>query len=107
MDKYIPKIGDVVLDNGIPVVIVKMVSYEDAGSCSYARKYLVCEENYIRENQGIITMLDLEQRGRWISITGSIFPDIKKADNIAPYNINQVNSYNIKQKVAKTVTIYE
>ena len=63
MDKYIPKIGDVVLDNGMPVVVVTMVSYEDAGSCGYARKYLLCDEEYIKENQGIVTIKDIEQIG--------------------------------------------
>ena len=91
----------------MPVVVVKMVSYEDAGSCSYARKYLVCDEEYVNENQGLITILDLEQNGRWVTISGTPFPDIKKVNDKVPYNINQVDIYNIKQKVAKTVTIFE
>ena len=37
--KYIPQIGDVVWNNNIPMVVVTMKSYEDAGSCSYDRKY--------------------------------------------------------------------
>ena len=94
MDKYIPSIGDVVFDNGIPVVVIKMVSYEDAGSCGYARKYLLCDEKYIRENQGIVTIKDLEQYGRWVSINGLPFPDIDKVNDIAPYNISQVEYYN-------------
>ena len=107
MSKYIPNIGDVVIDNDIAVVVVKMVSYEDVGSCSYDRKYLLCEENYIRDNQGIITMKDLENNGRWVTIRGMEFPDIQKPERGVPYKINNVEALNITQKTAKTVTVYE
>lgn len=107
MNDYRPNIGDVILDNGFPNVVVQMINYEDCGSCGYDRKYLLCEEEYIKNNQGISTIKDLEQHGRWVKISGSVFPDIQKVDCIAPYNINKLECLQINQKVAKTVTIYE
>jgi Zn ribbon nucleic-acid-binding protein len=107
MSDYRPSIGDVVLDNGFPVVVVNMINYEDCGSCGYDRKYLLCKEEYLKNNQGIVTIKDLEQHGRWVSINGSVFPDIQKVDAIAPYNINKIECVKISQKVAKTVTVYE
>ena len=35
---YKPGIGDVVKDNGYPVVVVDLKNYENVGSCSYDRK---------------------------------------------------------------------
>lgn len=107
MSIYIPSIGDVVLDNGFPVVVVKMINYEDRGSCGYDRKYLLCEEEYLKNNQGIISLKDLEQHGRWVSISGSVFPDIQKVDDIAPYSINKMECLQINQKIARTITVYE
>ena len=52
--KYIPQIGDVVLDNNIPMVVVTMKSYEDVGSCGYDRKYFLCEEEYFHKLSGCL-----------------------------------------------------
>ena len=35
---YRPKIGDVVNDNGRPVVVVDLKNYENSGDCAYDRK---------------------------------------------------------------------
>ena len=58
-------IDDVVKDNGYPVVVIDLKNYENVDSCSYDRKYLLCDLEYLKNNQGIITMSDLEQHGRW------------------------------------------
>lgn len=34
---YIPQIGDVVKDNGYPVVVVDLKNYENTGDCAYDR----------------------------------------------------------------------
>lgn len=103
---YKPKVGDVIKDNGYPVVVVDMKNFEHLGSCSYNRKYLFCELDYLENNQGIITMSDLEQHGRWVTICGNEFPYIEKV-NVAPFSIEIVECRSIRQKVAKTITVYE
>ena len=103
---YRPEIGDVVKDNGCPVVVVDLKNYENSGSCSYDRKYLLCDLKYLQNNHGIVTMSDLEQHGRWVTIRGTEFPIIEKVD-IAPFCIENVECLIIRQKVAKTVTVYE
>ena len=103
---YKPGIGDVVKDNDYPVVVVDLKNYENVGSCSYDRKYLLCDLGYLENNQGIITMSDLEKHGRWVTIRGTEFPVIEKVDT-APFSIENVECRMIQQKVAKTVTIYE
>lgn len=103
---YKPEIGDVIKDNGYPVVIVALKNYEDIGSCSYNRKYLLCDLEYLKKNQGIVTMSDLEEHGRWIRVCGTKFPVIEKV-NVAPFSIENIECRIIRQKVAKTITIYE
>ena len=51
-------------------------------------------------------MSDLEQHGRWVTIRGTEFPVIEKVDT-APFSIENVECRMIRQKVAKTVTVYE
>lgn len=103
---YIPEIGDVVKDNDYPVVVIDMINYENDGSCAYDRKYLLCDLDYLINNQGIITMSDLEQHGRWVTICGTEFPNIEKV-NIAPFSIENIECRMIRQKMAKTVTVYK
>ena len=97
---YIPAIGDVVKDNGYSVVVVDMNNYENIGSCSYDRKYLLCDLEYLEQNQGIVTMSDLEQHGRWVTIRGTEFPYIEKVD-AAPFSIEIVECRSIRQKRQK------
>lgn len=104
---YFPKIGDVVLDNGIPFVVADMVSYEDYGSCSYCRKYLLCEESFFRNHQGLLTDIELNEHGRWVRVEGISFPKIEKVKDIAPYEIEPVKCFSVRQRVTRTVTIYE
>jgi hypothetical protein len=103
---YIPQIGDVVKDNGYSVVITDMINYETIGSCSYNRKYLFCDLNYLEKNQGVITKDDLELHGRWVYVRGTEFPKIEKVD-VAPFSIEDIECYIVRQKVGKTVTVYE
>ena len=104
---YIPKIGDVVKDNSYSVVVVDMKNYENTGSCSYDRKYLLCDLEYLEQNQGIVTMSDLEQHGRWVTILGTKSPYIEKVTDVTPFCIENVECKLIRQKVAKTITVYE
>ena len=104
---YIPVIGDVVKDNGYSVVVVDMKNYENMGSCSYDRKYLLCDLEYLKQNQGIVTMSDLEQHGRWVTIRGTEFPYIEKVTDVAPFSSENVECKMIRQKTAKTVTVWE
>ena len=103
---YKPEIGDVVKDNGYPVVIVDLKDYENVDSCSYNRKYLLCDLEYLKNNQGIITMSDLEQYGRWVFVCETEFPVFEKVDTI-PFSIENVECRMIRQKTAKTITVYE
>ena len=106
--KYIPQIGDVVLDNNIPMVVVTMKSYEDVGSCGYDRKYFLCEEEYFHKLSGCMTTIEaMDGHGRWVQVRGTEFPNIKQVMDIAPYEIIPIQGFHVRQKEAKTVTIYE
>jgi len=105
MSIYIPEIGDVVIDNDMPVVVVKMINYEDCGSCGYDRKYLLCDESFFERSEELVTISMLESVGRWVTIQGS-FPDIQKVD-VAPYDIKKVEAFSVRQKRARTITVYE
>lgn len=105
---YTPRIGDIIKENDCLMVVVDFKNYEDIGSCVYDRKYLLCDLDYIKQNQGIVTMLDLEQHGKWITICGTTkFPYMEKATDVAPFYVEDVNCKMLRQKTAKTVTIYE
>lgn len=107
MEKYIPKVGDVIENNLFPEVVVKMVSNETIGSCCYDRKYLLCPEQFIKEHSGLLPISDLEKCGRWVEIIGSEIPDMIQSRTSAPYHIEQIEACNIRQKTAKTITVYE
>ena len=108
---YKPSIGDVVLDNNIPMVVVALESNENVGSCSYDRKYLLCEESYMKEykehNISTISLEKIMQHGRWVTIYGTKFPEIHKCEDIAPYEIHPIRAYSFRQKEAKTITVYD
>lgn len=107
MKKYIPQMGDVIMDDGIPMVVVTIKNHERIGDCSYDREYFICEEEYIRKCGCLSCMDEMKQHGRWIRITGNKFPDIEQAEGYAPYEITPVESYKFRRKKAKNITIYE
>ena len=105
---YKPAIGDVVKANGrTPMVVVDIKNYETTGNCSYDRKYLLCDVDYLEQHQGVITMTDLTQHGQWITVCGTKFPYIEKVDDIAPFSVESIDCRSIRQKTAKTITVYE
>lgn len=59
-----------------------------------------------KDNQGIITMSDLEQHGRWAFVCETEFPVFEKVDT-APFSIKNVECRMIRQEAAKTITVYE
>ena len=101
------KIGDVVFNNDMPpMVVIDFKNREDISSMSYDRSYKLCLASEL-EGKEFISEEDFEKIGYWIEVRGTKFPDIKRVDNIAPFEINIVKSYKIRQKKAKTVTVYE
>ena len=107
--KYIPVIGDVVLYGGgtTPKVVVDMKNHEDFGSCCYDREYLLCDESFIKNSNGMVSNKEIERHGIWVEFHGMNIPDIRKCEDIAPYAIEPVQHYSFKQMKAKTVTVYE
>lgn len=103
---YKPSIGDVVMYCGRPAVVVYLENYETLGSCSYDRKYLLCDLDYLENQQGLVTLSDLEMHGSWFTVQGMYFPDIEKVD-VAPFEIESVDCLMVRRKTAKTVTVYE
>lgn len=88
------------------MVVVAMKSYEDAGSCSYDRKYFLCKEEYFHKLSGRMTTIEaMGEHGRWVQIRGVEFPNIKQVIGIAPYEIIPIQGFHIRQK--ETITIYE
>ena len=61
-----------------------------------------------KDNQGIITMSDLEQHGRWGGgfVCETEFPVFEKVDTVS-FSIKNVECRMIRQKTAKTITVYE
>ena len=78
MGKYIPQLGDVIMDNGIPMVVVTIKNHECIGDCSYDREYFICEEEYICKCGCLSCMDEMKQHGRWIRIQGVEFPNIEQ-----------------------------
>ena len=96
------EIGEVVYNNDIPMVVIDVKIYEDMGSCSYDRKYKICTLEELKDKDFI-----LDDVGMWINIKGVSFPDIKRVEDIPPFEIRKCTSYRVRQKQAKTVTVYE
>lgn len=109
MNNYIPEIGDVVKYFGKNYVVMNIKSNEDIGSCSYDRKYFICDELYIRECQSLQSFDDLQFIGRWIDCYGSSSPSdlFVKVEDIVPYEIKIVNAYKIRRKKLQTIMFYE
>lgn len=107
MNEYRPEIGDVILKNDIPMVVISMTNYEDIGSCGYDRKYLLCKQSFIEKCEGLVTMSDIEKSGEWVTVMGSEFPLMQKAESIAPYEVKKIEVVNFRQKKGKTVVVYE
>ena len=104
---YKPKIGDVIKHNGQSMVVVDIVNHENAGSCAYDRKYLVCDLNYLKQNQGVVVASDLEKHGTWIIVNSIEFPVFTKMDDVAPFSIEDAKCYVVRQRTAKTITVYK
>lgn len=101
---YLPKIGDVILNNGMQFVVIDYKSYEDMGSLSFDRKYKICLYEELVDKE----IIDLDSNlGYWIEVRGVSFPDIEKVEDIAPFVITKVNYAKVKQKQGKTITVYE
>lgn len=96
------EIGELVYNNDIPMVVLDLKNYEDMGSCSYDRKYKLCTLEEIQNKDYI-----LDDIGMWIQVKGISFPDIKRVEGISPFEINKITAYKIRQKQAKTITVYE
>ena len=107
MSKYIPKIGDVIYNNGHKVVVVDMRTREDAGSCAYDRDYFLCDYEYISSLRGVVTVEDLRYQGHWVEVRGEKFPDVELAKDVPPYAIEKIEAFKFRQKVAKTITVFE
>lgn len=96
------KIGEVVYNNDIPMVVIDCVNYEDYGSMSYDRKYKLC---LLSEIKGRMYLVD--DVGMWVTIKGTKFPEIERVENVAPFEIEKITAYKVRQKKAKTITVYE
>ena len=71
------------------------------------RKYLFCNKSYIDEAKGLCSLPEVEENGTWLSVIGPKFPEIEKVKDCAPYEIKEIPSFKFRQKVAKTIVIYE
>lgn len=99
-------VGEVVYNNDMPMVVIAQKIREDISSMSYDRSYKLCSLTEL-ENKEIISEEDFDKLGMWVDVKGTEFPDIKRVENVAPFNIKPTKVYRIKQKQAKTITIFE
>ncbi len=111
MGKYRPLIGDVVYNNNIPHVIMGMENYENMGSMSYDRKYLLIPQNILEQiinnkQNNIINWEKIIEKGHWIKVVGNTFPNIEKVDT-TPYKIQKIIGVTVEKMIPRTITIYE
>ena len=99
------RVGEVIYNNDMKMVAISCVNREDSSSCSYDRTYKLCLLEEL-EN-GLYTPEDFEKLGHRMDVKGTSFPDIKRVEGVAPFEIVKVTSYMVRQKQAKTVTVYE
>lgn len=105
MSKYISKIGDVVLWNSIPMVIVDMKNYEFLDSWSYDREYLLCKEETLHDKD-VACLEDLKKCGTWVQIQGHGLPEfskIGKVFDITPYVISWSKEPKHRRKREKAI----
>lgn len=102
---YKPVLGDVIKHNGKAMVVVDININEDAGSCAYDRTYMLCDYDYLKQNQGIITLDDIKKHNTSIQIGGIHFPQFIKMDDAIPFVIERVNCYGVRQKTANQSNI--
>ena len=104
---YKPVLGDVIEHNGKAMVVVNIDINEDIGSCAYDRTYLLCDYDYLKQNQGLITPDDVGKHSASIHVGGIHFPQFIKMDDAIPFAIERVNCYDVRQKKASTMTVYQ
>lgn len=90
------KIGEVVYNNDMKMVVLDCKNREDIGSCSYDRSYKLCLLEELED--GLFTPEDFEKLGYRVDIRGTSFPYIKRVEGVAPFEITKVTSYRIRQK---------
>lgn len=91
------KVGDVVINNGIKMVVLSIKSNEDMSSCSYDRQYKLCDLDEL----DFVTLLSQEEfnkLGYWVQLKGTEVPIVEKCDDIAPFNIKSEVIYNISRR---------
>ncbi len=106
---YKPYIGDVVNYNGHTVVVMNIKLYENASSCCYDRHYLLCNYDYLSQTlqqQAVIPFDDIRQHSIELHVTGVHFPVFTKVTNIAPFDVQSIECFKIRQKTATTHTTY-
>lgn len=99
-------IGEVVLNNDIPMIVLDFQNRESRESMSYDRSYKLCSLEEL-EGLNLISAEEFDKLGMWIQVKGTKFPDIQRVKDVAPFEISKVTSYRIRQKQAKTVVVYE
>lgn len=99
-------IGEVVYNNDMEMVVIDCKNREDTSSMSYDRSYKICLLSELK-GKDTLSQEEFDKLGMWIEIKGMQFPDIKRVENVAPFVIKPTTIYKVRQKQAKTITIYE
>jgi hypothetical protein len=104
---YEPKIGDVVYnqDGDLPLVIIGLRNFEDAGSLSYSRDYVVIALDDMVEKVAKDGFVKLDD-GFVIKVRASKLP-FSQVVGEAPFELTQEIRYLVRRKVPRTVTLYE
>ena len=71
------KIGEVILNNDMPMVVIDFKNRETMASMSYDRGYKLCLLSDL-EGKEIISSEDFERLGYWIQVNGMKFPEIER-----------------------------
>lgn len=111
--EYVPEIGDVVKYRGLFTYVVIDIdrSKEGMDSCCYDRTYTLCKEEYLSayHDATLYEYDNIKTHGIDVRISplAEDMTVFTKVEDIAPYEIIPTKCFKIRQKVAKTITIYE
>lgn len=112
---YHPELGDIVaIEDGlteegiaktINCVVIKIINNESMGSVTYDREYWLCEQSCFEDSLSYM-IKDLQPYIHKVRATGVYFPKFEKVEDVAPYEVKNLEAIELRQKTPKTIVIY-
>lgn len=99
------KVGEIIQNNDLKMVVLKIRNYEDMGSCAYDRIYTLCTLDELEE-VSTLTNKEFRELGYDVKLTGTSVPMVLKYDE-APFEIEETKAYRIRRKQEKLIKVYK